>query len=62
MSNLVRTKKYYKQDNSDRKQIRFGDLLIQIDESRGDIPLSEWVKSACKEKIERDKNTGTLEK
>lgn len=38
-------------DNSDRKQIRFGELLEKIDVARGDTPLSAWVKSACEEKL-----------
>ena len=54
MSNPVRTTKYYKQDNSDRKQIRFGELLERINKSRGETPFSEWVKSACEDKLERD--------
>ncbi|QIR16652.1 DUF3950 domain-containing protein [Shewanella aestuarii] len=43
-----------KRDNSDRKQIRFGELLEQIDEARGKTPLATWVKQACKEKLNRD--------
>lgn len=46
----VRTKKYYKQDNSDRKQIRFGELLEQINDVC-DGNFSEWVKQACREKL-----------
>ncbi|WP_372882853.1 DUF3950 domain-containing protein [Psychromonas sp.] len=50
MKNQARTIKYYKQDNSDRKQIRFGELLDRIHAVRGDTPFSEWVKDACEQK------------
>ena len=44
---------YYKQDNNDRKQIRFGELLDRINKARGDMPLAKWVKQACEEKLKR---------
>ncbi|MDN2483893.1 hypothetical protein [Vibrio agarivorans] len=43
-----------KRDNSDRKQIRFGELLERINKARGETPLAVWVKQACKEKLKRD--------
>ncbi|WP_108653141.1 DUF3950 domain-containing protein [Dongshaea marina] len=49
----VRTKKYYKQDNADRKQIRFGELLPRIQAVCGDN-FSEWVKEACRQRLERE--------
>jgi len=45
-----------KQDNSTRKQIRFGAMLERINFARGKEPLSSWVKRACDEKIKRDKS------
>lgn len=46
-----------KRDNSDRKQIRFGSLLVEINKARKNEPLARWVKRACEEKIEREKNS-----
>ncbi|CAM0091659.1 hypothetical protein SIPHO067v1_p0008 [Vibrio phage 51E28.1] len=43
-----------KRDNSDRKQIRFGYLLDQINKARGQTTFAAWVKQACEEKIKRD--------
>jgi len=43
-----------KRDNSDRKQIRFGELLEQINKARGKTPFATWVKKACEEKLNRD--------
>lgn len=43
-----------KRDNSDRKQIRFGELLERINKARGKMPLGKWVKQACEEKLKRD--------
>ncbi|RYU64298.1 DUF3950 domain-containing protein [Aliivibrio finisterrensis] len=43
-----------KRDNSDRKQIRFGELLEQINKARGKTPFATWVKQACEEKLKRD--------
>ncbi|TNL04538.1 DUF3950 domain-containing protein [Kosakonia cowanii] len=40
-----------KRDNSDRKQIRFGELLDKINAVRGDMPFAAWVKQACEEKL-----------
>lgn len=54
MKNQVRTNNYYKQDNSDRKQIRFGELLSEIEKVCGNN-FSEWVKQACREKLDREK-------
>lgn len=44
-----------KRDNSDRKQIRFGDLLERIEAARGSTPFAAWVKKACEEKLARKK-------
>ncbi|MDW1925879.1 hypothetical protein R7Q39_10665 [Vibrio sp. 947] len=43
-----------KRDNTDRKQIRFGDLLERINKARGKTPFAAWVKQACEEKLKRD--------
>lgn len=43
-----------KRDNSDRKQIRFGELLERINKARGGMSLAKWVKQACEEKLKRD--------
>lgn len=40
-----------KRDNSDRKQIRFGDLLERINAARGETSFAAWVKLACEEKL-----------
>ena len=48
------TKMQEKRANDDRKQIRFGLLLEQINSARGEVPLGTWVKLACKEKLIRD--------
>ena len=47
---LVRTMQE-KRNNSDRKQIRFGELLDRINAVRGKTPLAAWVKRACEEKL-----------
>ncbi|HDH0696997.1 TPA: DUF3950 domain-containing protein [Klebsiella aerogenes] len=44
-----------KRDNSDRKQIRFGELLERINAVRGKTSFSAWVKQACEEKLAADK-------
>ena len=44
-----------KKDNSDRKQIRFGKLLDEINKAKGDDTLAGWVKSACREKLDKEK-------
>ena len=43
-----------KRDNSDRKQIRFGELLDRINKARGKTPLAKWVKQACEEKLKHE--------
>lgn len=45
-----------KRDNTDRKQIRFGELLDRINEVRGEMPFAAWVKQACEEKLAADKS------
>lgn len=43
------------QDNSDRKQIRFGhELLDLINKARGETSLSAYVKQACKSQAIQD--------
>ena len=43
------------QDNSDRKQIRFGhELLDLINKARGDTSLGAYVKQACKSQAIQD--------
>jgi len=43
------------QDNSDRKQIRFGhDLLDLINKAKGNASLSSYVKKACKAQAIKD--------
>ena len=44
-------KKYYKQDNSTRKDIRFGEMLEKINKARGATPLGTWVKQACEMRL-----------
>ena len=41
------------QDNSTRKQVRFGELYDQIKKVCGNN-FSAWVKEACREKLEKD--------
>ena len=45
-----------KRDNSDRKQIRFGELLERINAVRGKTSFAAWVKQACEEKLAADKS------
>lgn len=44
-----------KKDNSDRKQIRFGKLLDDINNARGGDTFAGWVKSACRDKLDKEK-------
>lgn len=44
-----------KVDNRDRKQIRFGALLEEINKARGNESLASWVKGACKERLKKEK-------
>ncbi|MEI9715888.1 YlcI/YnfO family protein [Moellerella wisconsensis] len=47
-------KKPYDRSNSTRRTIRFDDdLLEQIDSVIGDEPFSSWVKTACRNELER---------
>lgn len=41
----------YKQNNADRKQIRFGEMLDRINAARGKQSLAGWVKDACETKL-----------
>ncbi|MFA0013777.1 DUF3950 domain-containing protein [Vibrio cyclitrophicus] len=43
-----------KRDNSTRKQIRFGELLERIQQAKGSLSFSAWVKQACEEKLNRE--------
>jgi hypothetical protein len=51
---MTQQKKQAPKDDSHRKQIRFGDLLKEIDRARGKEPLGTWVKKACREKLDRE--------
>lgn len=57
----VRTKRYYPQDNTTRKQIRFGELFEEI-QKVCDGNFSGWVKQACAEKLERDRSKPRTDK
>jgi hypothetical protein len=52
---MPQAKKQSKKNDSHRKQIRFGELLIEINEARKNEALGSWVKQACRDRIKREK-------